>query len=63
MKKIKFEKKFSLNKETIVKLNTHQLTVLKGGATNVCPSDYATCVAGCQASITTCTLSTSPACE
>lgn len=63
MKKIKFEKKFSLNKETIAKLNNSQLNVLRGGGTEVCPSDYATCVAGCQASITTCTLSTSPACQ
>ncbi|HSH65377.1 MAG TPA: class I lanthipeptide [Bacteroidia bacterium] len=43
MKKIKFEKKLSLSKETITKLNSQELTAFVGGGTNTCPSDYATC--------------------
>jgi natural product precursor len=44
MKKIKFEKKLSLNKESIVKLNNNQLTNVKGGDTNTatCPTYVAT---------------------
>lgn len=52
MKKIKFEKKLSLSKETIAKLNNEQLNVLKGGG----PLTWNDCPAG-QASKTTCTLS------
>ncbi|HSH65378.1 MAG TPA: class I lanthipeptide [Bacteroidia bacterium] len=68
MKKIKFEKKLSLSKETIAKLNNEQLNAFKGGGGSTeCPSDYVTCkncytYYGCQASLTTCTLSDSPAC-
>jgi natural product precursor len=62
MKKIKFEKKLSLTKETIAKLNANQLTVLKGGGTNTCPSDFHTCNEYCQATYTTTTLSGTPAC-
>jgi natural product precursor len=32
MKKVKFESKLSLNKETIAKLNQNQMQNLKGGA-------------------------------
>ena len=32
MKKVKFEGKLSLNKETIAKLNDEQMNVIKGGA-------------------------------
>lgn len=67
MKKIKFEKKLSLTKETIAKLNNSQLTELKGGGTNTCPSDYYTCNSLCQTVMplcqaTTTTLSGTPAC-
>jgi len=47
MKKIKLEKKLSLSKETIAKLNNDQLTVIKGGGTIgscLCQTDYATCL-------------------
>ena len=33
MKKIKFEKKLSLNKKTIAKLNNEQMKEVKGGST------------------------------
>ncbi|HRG37380.1 MAG TPA: class I lanthipeptide [Bacteroidia bacterium] len=52
MKKIKIEKKLSLSKETIAKLNNDQLSTIKGGTKltrNDCPTG--------QASITTCTIS------
>lgn len=55
MKKIKFEKNFSLNKETITRLNDNQLANVKGGATftlfcqsrkNDCPT-MLTCGGSC----------------
>lgn len=48
MKKIKFGKKISLKKETIVKLSNEQLNVLRGGApastlTRTCPPTSSAC--------------------
>jgi len=48
MKKIKFEKKLSLNKETVVKLNDGQMSQINGGGTILttwynCPVKSATC--------------------
>jgi natural product precursor len=68
MKKIKFEKKLSLSKETIAKLNGNQLTELKGGGTNTCPSDCFTCVT-CPTTVlqcptnTCCCVTNTPSCD
>lgn len=57
MKKIKIEKKLTLGKEAIAKLNADQLDVVKGGGTNTCAPNTAPCTSGygntncgCQAS-------------
>lgn len=52
MKKVKFEGKLSLNKETISKLNENQMNQIKGGwlwtlincASARCPNSLQTCV-------------------
>ena len=51
MKKIKIEKKLSLTKETIAKLNNEELNVVKGGGTQT--SCFYTCN-GCQQATQVC---------
>ena len=47
MKKIKFDKKLSLNKETIAKLNDAQMKHVKGGEVEINSKGCATNVKSC----------------
>lgn len=57
MKKVKFDGKLSLNKETVSKLNVEQMDVIKGGSDGgaeftkltrlFCKSNYTSHCAGC----------------
>ena len=62
MKKIKIERKLTLGKEAIAKLNNDQLNEVKGGGTNTCAPNTWPCGTvnntncNCQASIPCATL-------